>query len=114
MDGGVEKGALKDYSTALGLNPGDPIVHNDLAWLYATAKDERIRDKVKALEHAVRAAEMTKGKNSEVLDTLARAYFINDKKAEAVETEKKAILMEPENEMFKEHLAFYEQENRKP
>jgi tetratricopeptide (TPR) repeat protein len=97
MKGGDQEGALKDYTMALGLTPKDPRVHNNLAWLYATAKDDKLQDKVKALEHAVRAVEMTNEKNVEVLDTLARAYFINGKAAEAVETEKKAIELEPEN-----------------
>ena len=52
MKGGDQEGALKDYNTALGLNPRDPSVHNNLAWLYATAKDEKLQDKVKALEHS--------------------------------------------------------------
>jgi tetratricopeptide (TPR) repeat protein len=112
MKGGDQEGALKDYSTALGLNPRDPSVHNNLAWLYATAKDEKLQDRVKALEHAVRAVEMTKEKNAEALDTLARAYFVNNKKAEAVETEKKAIDLEPQNKAFKENLAFYEREGK--
>jgi tetratricopeptide (TPR) repeat protein len=112
MKGGDQEGALRDYTTALGLNPRDPSVHNNLAWLYATAKDEKLQDKVKALEHAVRAVEMTKEKNAEALDTLARAYFVNGKKAEAIQTEKKAIELEPENKTFKENLAFYEKESK--
>jgi tetratricopeptide (TPR) repeat protein len=112
MKKGDQAGALKDYTTALGLNPRDPSVHNNLAWLYATAKDEKLQDKIKALEHAVRAVEMTKEKNAEALDTLARAYFINGKKAEAIGTEKKAIELEPENKAFKENLAFYERESK--
>jgi Flp pilus assembly protein TadD len=112
MKGGDQEGALKDYTTALGLSPRDPSVHNDLAWLYATAKDEKLQDRVKALEHAVRAVEMTKEKNAEALDTLARAYFINGKKADAIETEKKAIALEPENKQFKENLAFFERESK--
>jgi len=112
MKGGDQAGALKDYNTALGLNPRDPSVHNNLAWLYATAKDEKLQDRVKALEHAVRAVEMTKEKNAEALDTLARAYFINGKKADAIETEKKAIELDPESKAFKENLAFYERESK--
>jgi tetratricopeptide (TPR) repeat protein len=105
MKGGDQEGALKDYSTALGLNPRDSSVHNNLAWLYATAKDDKLQDRVKALEHAVRAVEMTKEKNAEALDTLSRAYFINGKKVEAID-------LEPENKTFKENLALYERENK--
>jgi tetratricopeptide (TPR) repeat protein len=113
MKGGDQEGALKDYSAALGLNPRDPSVHNNLAWLYATANDEKLQDKVKAIEHAVRAVEMTKEKNAEALDTLARAYFINGKKAEAIETEKKAIELELNNKELKENLSFYERDSKK-
>jgi len=33
--------ALKDYNAAISMNPKDANVHNNLAWLFATAKDER-------------------------------------------------------------------------
>jgi hypothetical protein len=48
-----------------------------------------------------------------VLDTLARAYFINGKGIEAIETEKKAIGLEPENKELNNNLALYERESKK-
>ncbi len=99
--------ALKDYTTALAMNPNDAHIHNDLAWLYATAKDEKIQDKAKALEHAKKAAELSKGNNAEILDTLARAYFMNGQGKEAIETEEKALKLQPENKQFKENLRLY-------
>jgi tetratricopeptide (TPR) repeat protein len=101
--------ALKDYSTALNLNPKDASIHNNLAWLYATSKDEKFQDKNKALEHAKRAAELSNEKNAEILDTLARAYFINGRVKEAIETERKAIELAPYNDGFKENLKVYEE-----
>jgi len=109
VKGGDYQGALNDYKRALELNPKDPSIHNNLAWLYAKAKDEKFQDKIKALEHAVKAAELTNEKNAEVLDTLASAYFSNGKVAEAVETEKKALKLEPGNIVFKENLKRYEE-----
>src|SRR5512144_2240143 len=53
---GKEKAALEDYSRALQQKPDDVSIQNNLAWLYATAKEEGVRDKLKALEHASRAA----------------------------------------------------------
>jgi Flp pilus assembly protein TadD len=76
MKGGEYKDALNDYNRALKLNPKDASVHNNLAWLYAIAKDEKFQDKGKALEHARKAAELSNERNAEILDTLARAYFI--------------------------------------
>ena len=103
LNRGEEAEALGDDIAALNLNTKDPAVHNNLAWLYATAKDEKVRDKVKALEHAKQ-----KEGNAEILDTLATAYAINGKIREAVEAERKAIQREPKDQGFKTRLAAYE------
>jgi tetratricopeptide (TPR) repeat protein len=101
--------ALKDYTSALGMNPGDASVHNNLAWLYSTAKDEKIQDRAKALEHAKKAAEISNERNAEILDTLARAYFINGMVREAVEAEKKGLQLSPGNKQFKDNLKIYKE-----
>ncbi len=102
------KEALADYKKALNLKHKDPAVHNNLALLYATATDEKFQDEIKALVHALKAVELTKEKNAEALDTLARAYFANGKVKDAVETEKKAVKLAPGDEGFKERLGEYE------
>ncbi len=108
MKGGEYKGALSDYKSALKMNPKDSGIHNNLAWLYATANDEKFRDKGKALEHAKKAAELSKERNAEILDTLARAYFINGKINEAIATENKALKLKPYNDGFKKNLKIYQ------
>ena len=108
MKGGEYQGALNDYRRALNLKPNDASIHNNLAWLYATAKDEKFQNKLKALEHAKKAAELTKESNAEILDTLARAYYINGRVKEAIETEKKALEIMSQNEEFKKNLEIYE------
>ena len=113
VKGGDYKGALEDYQIALQSNPKDASIHNNLAWLYAMAKDEKFQDKLKALEHAVKAAELSNEGNGEILDTLAKVYFINGKVKEAVETENKALKLEPNNERFKENLKEYEKATKK-
>jgi len=105
---GNEKGALEDYTRAIQQQPDDVSLQNNIAWLYATAKDAAVRDNVKALVHASRAAALSKEKNATVLDTLARAYFVNGKAKEAAETEKKALELEPKNEDFKKTFESYE------
>ena len=102
------RGALSDYKSALNLKPNDASIHNNLAWLYATAKDEKFQDKSKALEHAKKAADLTKQRNAEILDTLARVFYVNGKVKQAIETEKKAIELNPDNEEFKKNLEMYE------
>jgi tetratricopeptide (TPR) repeat protein len=111
MKTGEYQEALSDYRKALGFNPKDVSVHNNLALLYAAARDDKVQDKLKALEHGVRAAELSNEKNGEVLDTLALVYFVNGKIHETVETEKKALKLEPNNEKFKENLKSYEEQS---
>jgi tetratricopeptide (TPR) repeat protein len=105
---GKYKEALADYEKALELKPNDAGIHNNIAWLYVSANDSAFRDKVKALEHANKAAELSNEKNAEILDTLARAYFINGKVKEAIDTENKALKLEPYNDELKMKLREYE------
>ena len=105
---GKYKDALNDYTKALELKPNDAAIHNNIAYLYVSANDESFRDKVKALEHAKKAAELSKEKNAEILDTLARTYFINGQIKEAIDAENKALKLEPYNEEFKGKLKEYE------
>lgn len=100
--------ALNDYTKALELKPNDAAIHNNIAYLYVSANDESFRDKAKALEHAKKAAELSKEKNAEILDTLARAYFINGQIKEAIDMENGAIKLEPYNDEFKGRLREYE------
>jgi tetratricopeptide (TPR) repeat protein len=100
--------ALNDYTKALEFKPNDAAIHNNIAYLYVSANDESFRDKTKALEHAKKAAELSKEKNAEILDTLARAYFINGMVKEAIDTENKTLKLEPYNDEFKGRLKEYE------
>jgi tetratricopeptide (TPR) repeat protein len=104
--------ALADYTAALNLKTDDPMIHNNLAWLYITAKDRKIQDKAKALEHAKKAAELTKEGNAEILDTLATAYSTNGSMTEALEVEKKALKLDPVNQTYKEKAATFERSLR--
>lgn len=105
------KDALNDYTRALELKPNDAAIHNNIAYLYVSADDERFRDKTKALEHAKRAAELSNNKNAEILDTLAKAHFINGQIKEAIEIESKAIKLDPYNDEFKVRLKEYQEAN---
>ena len=102
------KGALNDYTKALELKPNDAAIQNNIAYLYVSANDESFRDKTKALEHAKKAAELSNDKNAEILDTLARAYFINGQIRDAVDTENRALKLDPYNDEFKGRLKEYE------
>ena len=93
---------------AVKITPASAGLWNNLAWLYATAKDARYRNPAKALEYGRKAAALSGEKIPEMLDTLALAYFLNGKFAEAVEAEKKALQLRPGDASFQEALARYQ------
>jgi len=101
---GEYKEALNAYNKALEINPKDVSVHNNIAILYASARNANFRDRLKALEYAIKASELSGEKNAEILDSLSYVYFVNGKIPEAIEAEKKALKLAPENEAFKKKL----------
>jgi tetratricopeptide (TPR) repeat protein len=88
------EGAAMAYEFIIMQHPGDEVALNNLAWLYATAEDESVRDKKAALELARRAASIKK--EAFILDTLAEAYFINGMHEEALATIEEALALKPE------------------
>jgi tetratricopeptide (TPR) repeat protein len=99
--------AIKAFQQALRLEPDMAVAHNNLAWLYATCDDPKFRDAKAALEHAQRAVDLTQGKQGDFIDTLAEAHFANGEYQLAVEIQKKALALEPDNPELQEHMARY-------
>ncbi len=86
---GLEDRSLTAYSKALQLNPIDPEILNNLAWLLLTSSDHTLRDPGKALLLARSAAELSPLPH--VLDTLATAFWANGFIDEAIATEHRAL-----------------------
>jgi tetratricopeptide (TPR) repeat protein len=101
--------AIRNYQEALRLDPDFAEAHNNLAWLYATCDDRKYRDPKAALDHAQRAVDLTQGKEGGFMDTLAEAYFANGDYQQAVEIQKKALALDPDNTELQEHMARYRQ-----
>jgi tetratricopeptide (TPR) repeat protein len=99
--------AIKAYQQALNLEPDMAVAHNNLAWLYATCDDPKYRDPKAALVHAQRAVDLSQGKQGDFLDTLAEAHFVNGDYQQAVEIQKKALALEPDNPELQEHMTKY-------
>ncbi len=99
--------AILHYQEALRRDPKLAEAHNNLAWLYATSEDQRYRDPKGALEHARRAVELTDWKEPNFIDTLAEAFFVNNRFEEAVRTQSKALKLAPDNREFQEHMEKY-------
>jgi thiol-disulfide isomerase/thioredoxin len=73
-------------------------MQNELAWQMLTDKNIKQRDLVLAEKIALRANDAAKGKDANILDTLARARFMQGKKDEAIALQEKAVNMAESDE----------------
>ncbi len=81
--------AEQAYLKALEIEPENPLALNNLAWLYATAKDRAFFKPEAALMLAIKAASIRP--DSYILDTLAECFYVNGYVKKAIETEKEAL-----------------------
>ena len=88
----------KDYKRAYSLadqlsesHADDPMYQNDLAWQIVTMKGIEQRDLKLAEKIARRGNESTQGNNAEIVDTLARVLYLQDRKEAAIELQQKAV-----------------------
>ncbi|MCG6982491.1 MAG: peptidase M48, partial [Deltaproteobacteria bacterium] len=73
----------------LELDPDNPDILNNLAWIFATSKETSLYQPEKALELAERAA--ARSQESHILDTLAESYYVNGLSRKALATAEKAL-----------------------
>ena len=85
------KGAYKYAARLSESHPDNSFMHNELAWRIATRKGIEERDLDLAEKIARRAAEITKGKDPEILDTLARVLFMKGQKDTAIDYQEEAV-----------------------
>jgi len=78
--------------TLLKRVPDHPSVQNNIAWIYAKAKDPAIRDPVKALRYARRALMVTPS-DVNIWSTLAEAYYASGDYARALRVAKQSYQM---------------------
>jgi Zn-dependent protease with chaperone function len=94
----MEAKALAAYEKAFSIDPTNPEVMNNYAWLLLTSKDLELRDPPKALTLARGAA--TLQAKGYILDTLATAYWANGLVNEAVRVEEQAIGVDVAKQRF--------------
>jgi Zn-dependent protease with chaperone function len=82
-------GTRDAWEKSLALSPNNALVLNNLAWFYATCKDERLRDPYRALALAKLAVSLDASPH--VWDTLAESYYVNGMYREAVEAARQAL-----------------------
>lgn len=77
LKAGHHKHAAAYYQTASQIGQDNPVVLNNVAWVYATNKDPAMRNAALAVKYAMRSVQLTKGENLGYFDTLAAAYAEN-------------------------------------
>jgi tetratricopeptide (TPR) repeat protein len=78
---------------------------NAWAWMLLTSEYEELRDVELGLAQAQRAAELTDHADPQILDTLAVALERNDRLDEAIEVQRRALTLVPDdNERLRESL----------
>jgi thiol-disulfide isomerase/thioredoxin len=85
------KAAYKHAAKLSESQADNSMLQNELAWRIATAKGIEERDLDLAEKIARRANETTKGKNAEILDTLARVLYMKGQKDSAINYQAKAV-----------------------
>jgi tetratricopeptide (TPR) repeat protein len=88
---GVTAQALANWREAIELRPNDAEALRRAAWALATSSDAAIRNGDDALRFAVRAVELSGGKDPRVLDALAAAYAEKEQFADAALTARRAL-----------------------
>jgi Zn-dependent protease with chaperone function len=94
----MEEKALAAYEKAFSIEPTNPQIMNNFAWLLLTSENLNLRDPFKALTLARGAATLLP--KGHVLDTLATAYWANGLVEEAVRTERQAVLADVAQKRF--------------
>ena len=94
----LEQRAVEAYERAIRLSPDNAEVNNNLAWLLLTAQNESLRNPERALELAEIAVRLKE--HGYILDTLAVAYWANNRIEEALLAERRAIRLAPRNRPY--------------
>jgi tetratricopeptide (TPR) repeat protein len=103
--------ALADYEKAVQLAPTQSGTLNSYARALLASEPSDLLDPDKALKLALQANDRTGSENPSYLDTLALAYHLTGEAEKAIETQRKAISLLPEDadrSAYEKHVAEFE------
>ena len=106
---GEHSEAVPDFERALRLQPKDPSLLNNLAWVLATSPEREVRDGQRAVELATMACELTDYETPHILSTLAASFAELGNFETAIKWSQQAVDMDdPENgPQLEKELASY-------
>jgi tetratricopeptide (TPR) repeat protein len=98
--------AVETLGLAHEARPDDYTILNNLAWVYATARDIHFRNGVRALEFARRAL-LLAPEDHHVWSTLAEAYFVQGEYAHAARSAREALRLAEAVRLDPDRIAEY-------
>ena len=90
---GRTREALEQFDESLRIEPANPTVLLQSAWIRATSADARLRDGAKALEQAKFVSDATHGSDALAEATYAAACAATGRWAEAISTGERAVVL---------------------
>jgi len=99
--------AARELKSILETEPDSPIAKNNVAWIYATADDPKLRNPAEALRLARLAVDSSDQPEPFMLDTLAEALLLNGNPEGALAIEKKAVALAPDDPEFQTRLQHF-------
>jgi tetratricopeptide (TPR) repeat protein len=91
--------AVDQWREAIRLQPGDEVRLRQTAWVLATNPQAQVRNGTEAVTLAVRAVNLSAGKDPAALDTLAAAYAETGQFESAIATERRALAVAAERRL---------------